>query len=423
MTATYHLFERFGIEIEYMIVNQATLAVESIADRLIKTASGSYENEIKRGPISWSNELALHCIELKCAEPVTTLAGLDEPFMKNIQEINRMLAKDDALLLGTGMHPFMNPHNETKLWPHGYHAVYKTFDRIFSCNRHGWSNLQSVHLNLPFANDDEFARLHSAIRLVLPIIPALAASSPLMENRLSGFLDTRMEVYRSNGMRIPIITGEVIPEPVFSREEYLKTILEPIYFELAPFDPDGILREEWVNARGAIARFERNTIEIRIIDTQETPRADLAIASAVAGALRLLTDERLSSFETQKPFDTGSLKTILLDTIQHGEQSAVNDLDYCAALGYEKSGPTAGDLWKHLIDRIDAFDPGLLAPHHEPLSHILSNGTLATRIITALNHNASWKTIDAVYRRLTECLSGGELLERYIDKPLFFRNI
>jgi len=39
-----------------------------------------------------------------------------------------------------------------------------------------------------------------------------------------------------------------------------------------------VLQNEWLNSRGAIARFERDTIEIRVLDSQETPAAELAIA-------------------------------------------------------------------------------------------------------------------------------------------------
>ena len=47
-------------------------------------------------------------------------------------------------------------------------------------------------LNLPFSSDEEFGRLHAAIRLLLPLLPALAASSPLVEvYRANEFFHTR----------------------------------------------------------------------------------------------------------------------------------------------------------------------------------------------------------------------------------------
>ena len=30
---------------------------------------------------------------------------------------------------------------------------------------------QSTHLNLPFYDDEEFAKLHAAVRMILPILP------------------------------------------------------------------------------------------------------------------------------------------------------------------------------------------------------------------------------------------------------------
>ena len=101
-----------------------------------------------------------------------------EDFATAVQRANEQLATRDARLLPTGMHPWMDPSAETSLWPGEGAAIYATFDRLFDCRRHGWANLQSMHVNLPFDGDDEFARLHAAVRVLLPLIPALAASSP-----------------------------------------------------------------------------------------------------------------------------------------------------------------------------------------------------------------------------------------------------
>jgi glutamate---cysteine ligase / carboxylate-amine ligase len=406
----YHLFSRFGIEIEYMIVDRSSLSVKPIADRLIHAAAGAYKNEITRGSLAWSNELALHLVEMKTGGPVATLDGLGAAFLESVNEANGLLEDEEAMLLGSGMHPFMNPHSETKLWPHGYADIYKTFDRIFSCSRHGWANLQSMHVNLPFANDEEFGRLHAAIRLVLPIIPALAASSPLIENHVSGFSDTRLEVYRSNAMIVPSMTGEVIPEPVFSMHEYEEEILAPIYVDLVPYDNEGTLLEEWVNARGAIARFERNAIEIRLIDAQETPAADIAIAAAVIGAVKLIAQEQFSPLGEQKRWQVDPLLAILLDTIKSGEKAVVKNADYLGALGVTTGPTTAGDLWKHLINKISQHDPALIAPHAPVLQEILGRGTLSTRILASVGPSVTWKTIDETYRKLGECLRSGTLL-------------
>ena len=192
MNSPLHLFQGTGIELEYMIVNKQSLKINPIADEIIKSLTGNYTSDTEYKNIGWSNELVLHVIELKTPEPVITLKYLDESFLKSIRKINDYLSEFNSVLLPTGAHPLMNPFKETKLWPHEYNAVYEAYDRIFGCKGHGWSNLQSVHLNLPFANDDEFGRLHAAIRILLPVIPALTASTPILDGRITGYKDSRL---------------------------------------------------------------------------------------------------------------------------------------------------------------------------------------------------------------------------------------
>ncbi len=210
----------------------------------------------------------------------------------------------------TAMHPWMDP-NDVELWPHGTREIYDTFDRIFSCKGHGWANLQSMHINLPFHGDEEFARLHAAIRFLLPILPGLAASSPIIDGERNGILDNRLVAYRTNCAKIPSVTGDVVPEPVGSIGEYHERVLEPIYRDLAPHDPEGVLRNEWVNARGAIARFDRMAIEIRVLDVQETPLMDVAYAALIVEVLRLLTTEQWLDSRGMNEWGTAELGKLL----------------------------------------------------------------------------------------------------------------
>ena len=74
------LFEGFGIELEYVIVDSETLDVRPVADRVIEAEHGSVKSEIERGPMAWSNELARHVIEIKTNGPAPRLSGLAEGF-------------------------------------------------------------------------------------------------------------------------------------------------------------------------------------------------------------------------------------------------------------------------------------------------------------------------------------------------------
>lgn len=401
------LFEGFGIEIEYMIVDPVALSVHPIADTLLHSVAGAFESEIENGDVAWSNELALHVFELKTNGPAPALAGLADTFQRNVREINERLAPLGGALLPGAAHPWMDPGAEFVRWPHEYGEIYAAFDRIFSCVGHGWSNLQSVHLNLPFSGDAEFGRLHAAIRVLLPILPALAASSPILDGAPTGLMDTRLAVYRTNARRVPSVSGHVIPEPVFDIRSYHREILQPIYRDLKPHDPEGILRHEWVNARGCIARFDRNAIEIRVLDTQECPSADLAVIAAATAVTRGLVEETLSSGAAQRDIQTADLVRVLAETTRDADRAQIEDPAYLALFGWRGGACTAGALWESLIERCVARD-ALAAPCIDPLETILAEGCLARRILSRLGEHFDRDRLRDVYRELAACLAEGE---------------
>jgi carboxylate-amine ligase len=265
-----------------------------------------------------------------------------------------------------------------------------------------------MHINLPFADDAEFGRLHAAVRLLLPLLPGLAASSPLVEGRRTGTMDNRLDYYRGNCARIPAVTGLVIPEPVFSVHDYHDRILAPIYAALAAHGAGEVLQHEWVNARGAIARFDRMAIEIRLLDVQECPRADLAIAELVVAVVRALTEERWCSEQQQRSWDTGSLAALLMAHIEDADRAGIGDSKLLRCFGYRKSSEArSGQLWAWLAEQM-AGEGTLSANAEQVLEHVLSKGCLARRIDTAVAGSGR-SGIFEVYQELRDCLAQGRL--------------
>jgi gamma-glutamyl:cysteine ligase YbdK (ATP-grasp superfamily) len=321
----YHLFQGYGVELEYMIVDRDTLSIKPIADELLKHELGSYGSDFENGIVTWSNELVLHVIELKSTKPESDFDALETAFTENVKGINSVLTRWNAMLLPTAAHPFMNPLTEAKLWPHDNNEVYEVYNKIFDCKGHGWSNLQSTHLNLPFDGEAEFKKLHAAIRLVLPILPALCASSPIIGGKSTGLLDTRLRYYKTNQEKIPSITGKVIPEAVFSASEYEHVIYDPIKKDITPFDPEEIMDPVWVNSRGAISRFDRGSIEIRVMDVQECPAADLAIQTLVIETIKALVNKEFINLESQKKWEAESLAQIFEVGVEKAEQAVITN--------------------------------------------------------------------------------------------------
>lgn len=398
----WSLFEVFGVEMEYMIVDRTSLAVRPIADQLLRDGSGNIVQSVERDAYAWSNELVCHVLELKTNGPADTLTGMDRGFHQEIRFINERLAADNAMLLGSGSHPLFDPHTETRLWPHGDREIYQQYDRIFGCRGHGWSNLQSVHLNLPFDGDEQFGRLHAAIRLILPLIPALAASTPMLDGRLSGYMDTRLETYRKNQARIPSLTGRVIPERVFTEADYRREIFGRIEQDIRPHDPEHVLDSVFLNSRGAIARFDRNAIEIRLIDTQEAPVADIASLELVVAAIRWLMDAATAPLSEQQQWPEDLLADILLAVIRDADQATVHDQDYLSLFGCGGRSATAADIWRQIAERSSAT---LGAGARSALRHILDRGPLARRLLSHLGDRPGPARIRFVYAELAQCLS------------------
>ncbi len=406
MSNNLHLFDAVGVELEYMIVDKDSLTVNPISDLILKEIAGEITSDVEFGTLEWSNELVLHVIELKTGKPASSLANLDSEFHKSVIEINKMLNKYNSILLPSGAHPLMDPFTDTKLWPHDNNEVYAAYNKIFDCRGHGWSNLQSAHINLPFGNDVEFGKLHAAIRLVLPLIPAIAASTPILDGMKTEFKDSRLEVYRKNQIKIPSIAGDVIPEQVFSIKDYNEIIFNRIYQDITPHDEKNILKFEWLNSRGAIARFVRNSIEIRIVDLQESPIADLAIIEFINNLIRLIISEELFSFDKQKSFSVNQLAKILLALIKEGEEAIISDKDYLELFGLASSNEiSAKELLLHILQNV-MVEKGF---YSDVFKKILENGTLSTRILKGLDNDFSEKNIIALYKILGESLNKNQL--------------
>lgn len=418
-TEHLHLFDGYGIELEYMIVEAESLKAAPLTGHVLRAAAGEQVNEVVFDDTAWSNELVMHVIELKTNGAARDLNGLAALFQRDVTRINAMLAAKGARLMPSAMHPFFSPASDTQLWEHDDAAIYEAYDRIFGCKGHGWSNLQSVHINLPFYDDHEqgeFGPLHAAIRLVLPLIPGIAASSPIYEGKVSGLADSRLEFYRNNQRKVPEITGGIIPEQAFSRAEYEEKIFKQLYRAIAPLDPTSILQEEWLNSRGAIARFDRNAIEIRVMDIQESPRADLAIVSAVVSVIKALTEGRYGDAAAQRGWDSEPLREIFMTCLAKGSDAVITNADYLKLWGYKsKSSCTVSELWRHLVGPLTggAYP---VAFYHQELEHILTRGCLAHRILQAVGPKGDAARIRAVYRRLCAVLAKGELFdERSVD--------
>lgn len=400
MTSDYSIFSVLGLEIEYMLVDRDTLAIQPVSDLILNALADDEQiSEVVLGDIAASNELVMHVLELKNNGPKPVTATVAEQFQQAILQLQPVLEKHHLQLLPTGAHPWMDPLTETKRWPHGNRDIYQQYDKIFNCCGHGWANLQSMHVNLPFANDAEFSQLHNTIRLLLPLLPALAASTPLLEGKNTNMLDSRLYFYDKNQQRVPSITGDVIPDFIQSEGEYQDKILTPMYRDISALDPKGLLQYEWLNSRGAIAKFDSMAIEIRILDSQECVNADIAIAHAIHAILKSWNDSSRQHLE--RPCETGRLKSIYDKTIKDGFSVLIDDSEVLTQWQLPKRNMSTRDAWSLLIERVS---PNLNQVTQRVLERILQEGNLSQRILRACHNNYNRENLMRIYRQLGDCL-------------------
>ncbi len=394
-----------GLELEYGVVD-ARLRPRCVVESAFRTLRGRPTSDVEYRGAGFSNELAAHVFEVKTLRPQRSLRRAEQVLMAGLRRFAEVLDRDHgARLLPAGMHPFMRPA-DTRLWPRAGRRIYRAYDRVFGIREHGWLNVQACHVNLPFGTEPQTVALHNATASLLPYLPALAASSPIYEGRIGPFVDNRLAFYRVNQRRVPAITGRVIPEFVSSYGDYRRSILRRMYRDLTGVPGAEILRHEWLNSRGAIVRFMRSALEIRVLDMQECVRADVAVAAFVRGALRRMTRDLLQ----------GRLRLPDHTALVHDFDSAVRDgrraRVTAAHLGrLRRTGsPTAQDALRRLLpwahDELPAAERGYL----EVVADRIERGSLSERIRRAVRRgggrtaNRRRRVITRIYEELAECL-------------------
>ncbi len=209
-----------------------------------------------------------------------------------VATLQRHLQNYHATLLGTGMHPLLELE-DTRVWPHRHSKSTKNYDRIFNLKQHGWLNIQSFHLNLSYGREATGVLLHNLIMVLTAYLPAISASSPIFEGKMGQHSDMRLYFYKINQRQVPSITGDVIPEPVSSFEEYRERIINCYSRDLVEAGAGRpLLDKEWVNSRGVILRFDRSAVEVRVLDEQECVKSDVALSCFIRATLRGLIADR-----------------------------------------------------------------------------------------------------------------------------------
>jgi gamma-glutamyl:cysteine ligase YbdK (ATP-grasp superfamily) len=262
-------------------------------DKIIKDFHGRIVNFVELPNFAFGKEIQLHVMEIKPNEPFRSPENFEETMQGAASALLGFLeSKYKAHLLGTGMHPLLRL-KETGVWPHRHRQIYQAYSKVFNLNQHGWLNIQSFQLNIPYYNEKDAIFIHNALAEICAYLPAISASSPIYEGKLGEHVDNRVFFYMINQREVPSVTGTVIPEYAFSFGQYRKEIIGKYSLDLAKAGAHKcLLYKDWVNSRGVVLRFDRRAIELRIMDEQECIKSDVALSCFIRAVMRGLMREK-----------------------------------------------------------------------------------------------------------------------------------
>jgi glutathione synthase/RimK-type ligase-like ATP-grasp enzyme/gamma-glutamyl:cysteine ligase YbdK (ATP-grasp superfamily) len=407
----YRPFEVAGMELEYAVVDR-DLEPVSLVEKAFRDLAGRPTSDVELDGFGFSNEIADHVLELKTLAPTASLATAEELLASGVRKFIQLLRdRWDARLLPTGMHPWMDP-SSARIWSRSNSAIYETYGRIFDIRTHGWMNVHASHVNLPLGRESEGIALHNAAVLLVPYLPALAASSPVYDGRLQPSLDGRMKWILEHQAEIPESQGQLVPEYVDSFGDYRKNVLGPMYAALDLKDDSGRLRHEFLNARAAVFRFGRKALEIRVLDTQECVRMDVAVAVFVRTALRHLT-RRLLTGKLALPAHA-LLVADLRATVSDGTAARVLAPHFGEGIERAADGTTsAREVLRALLAESARSARRDEAGYLDLVEGIIESGSLAERIRATLAPMASDEPafrarLRQVYTELADCLEHNE---------------
>jgi glutathione synthase/RimK-type ligase-like ATP-grasp enzyme/gamma-glutamyl:cysteine ligase YbdK (ATP-grasp superfamily) len=406
----YRPFEVAGMELEYPTVDR-DLNVVSLVEPAFRILAGRATSDVDLGAVGFSNEIADHVFEIKTQAPVRSLADAEAALAEGIGRFSAVLhAEFGARLLPTGMHPWFDPR-KGRLWTRSGLRIYTTYARLFDVRTHGWMNVHAAHLNLPLGREVDAVAMHTAAALLIPYLPALAASSPMHDGELQPAADGRLAWILEHQARIPESCGELVPEYVEGFGDYRRRILAPMYRALDRLPDTGAIRHEFFNTRGAIMRFGRRAMEVRVLDTQECVKMDVAVAVFVRSALRHLT-QRVARKRVALP-EHAVLVEDFRACIRDGSAARVLAPHLDVERGADGRAE-AKEVLRHLLTGARRAVRRDEADYLELASRMVETGTLSEHIRTALapvadaDDETFTEAARRVYIELIDCLEANE---------------
>ena len=368
------------------VVRAGSLKASDVDAELLAELNGSVVSGTPKA-LSWGSGPAGHLIVLSTAQPIDDTAQAHAAMHAEVVRASTTLEDRNLLLLPAGVHPFLAGSITTPAtFPGADHA--------------GWRNNQCLVVKLPFT-DDDLAKVLAAVRVLLPILPVLSAASPIIEGRIGPSLDMRLVLQSQRFSAWSALAGPLIPEAVFTRDEYYRTVFTPIVKALADIGMHDTADIMAMDSRSATANFDPDHIELKVLDGQESIGANMALAELVVAVLRKLCNGRWISTYVQRAWDAADLTEILQNVLRNGPQAVIDDQQYLRTFGCDAESMSAARLWEHIIAQLGKQ---LSTRCRDHAMFMLREGNLAQRILKGTGASPDMDKLRSVYERVCSSL-------------------
>ncbi|MBE9221297.1 glutamate--cysteine ligase [Cyanobacterium stanieri LEGE 03274] len=174
----------------------------------------------------------------------------------------------------------------------------------------------SIHINIGIDDIETLIRAYRLIRLEAPLILALSASSPFLDNKPSGYHSTRWHLFPHTPKDVPLFHNHQHFIDWTQQQLLLGTMQN--------------VRHLWCSVRpnGDNRPYSLNRLELRISDLVLNPIHLLAITAFLEARIwQVLENENLDPLQ-QSSISHGNLETELLNMVKYNEQEvSKNSLD------------------------------------------------------------------------------------------------
>ena len=165
----------------------------------------------------------------------------------------------------------------------------------------------SIHINIGIEDHEKLIRAYRLIRLEAPLLLALSASSPFLDNQVTGADSTRWNLFPQTPQYVPLF---------HSHKHYVDWVEKQLVLGTMQN-----VRHLWCSVRpnGDNRPYSLNRLELRICDLVLNPIHLLAITAILEARVhQILADDSLDPL-IQSTINHGDLESELLKIVRHNE--------------------------------------------------------------------------------------------------------